>query len=670
MCGAAREQVEAEESVSRRGTHAATTTTLPPRDRLTRWIRPWAVLVALLSECSLCLALWSEPFPGDPLVDCNSLAGWTVERDDAGGGPPCTAVSSLAAGYDGQAVRLDYDFLVEGSVYRGWAQLRYDFEVPRDLSGWDTIRFRFRGEGAKNHLQFWLHDADDDRAGLQIDRVTDVGGWTYWSVTYAVPSRGIEASMIRRPYGWEGGDGTFDITRVKKLFFAVSRDTSREAAAVRSGALLVDDIRVVDSIGRNDPTAFSRTAGDGARAERAAQWIASQQKSSGLVQSWAEETVANGSIPKAHIYDQALALIVFLRTGRLTAAKKLAEALVAIQEPDGAWYKWYRPDEPSPAVHGELWEGDIAWAAYALMIFWHRTGWEPARASSRAACNWLKARIDARNAKGNPETNGSVHDSVEANVDAWFAFDLVGGFDDYADQVENFLLARGWDSWRRRFCRGPYAIDPANAIDVHTWGAEFLLRIGEQARARATLGYAAGTLSSTSLDGTVHGFGSQGPVGVWFEGVGQWVAARGCNADAYLAELNASQAANGSLPNSPDDFGCQDVWLSRWHGVAPTAWCFFANTCPVFSQGIIRGKVRRTKGTISSGTVTVYPKGSKTPVSSGVIHADGSYWVGGLEAGEYKLRANASRCRQISRKVQLSHGEVKSLDLLLPSKKP
>jgi len=56
---------------------------------------------------------------------------------------------------------------------------------------------------------------------------------------------------------------------------------------------------------------------------------------------------------------------------------------------------------------------------------------------------------------------------------------------------------------------------------------------------------------------------------------------------------NPPAAARQRLEKSVADWGVygEGVWLSRWHGVAPTAWCYFANTTPVFSQGLIRGTV-------------------------------------------------------------------------------
>jgi hypothetical protein len=588
-----------------------------------------------------------QPFPGSSLVDCSSLTGWSVEWDD-GISPP---VMSLADHPMGKAVRLDYDFLVPGSSpseYGNWAQLRYDFSAPVDLSNGDLLRFRYLGGGAKNHLQVWLHDDTDNRVGIQIERVTDVQKQTefaYYSLPYAVPSRGINVGIITPAGGWPYGDGTFDITHVKKLFFAVSRDTSRTPADVRSGSLEIGGVEIVDSVGRVTPPASTSVDGNRATADRCVQWLVENQGltrpgATGLLTSWAEE-----SPPPAHVYDQALALIAFTREGLLTQARALAQRLIALQNPTGSWYKFYQADTLAPDPAGTLWEGDVAWAAYALNLYWHATGEAGAHESAVKACQWLAGRIAARNADADPTNDGSVHNSTEANIDAWFAFAFTGGFETEADVVKQYLLTRAWDPARRRFCRGPINVDAGNAIDVHTWGSELLLWNSEPDQARDTLSYGAGTLPCASFDGTVLGLDGQGPFSVWFEGVGQWISARGWGGDLYLAELQANQEADGSLRNSPDDFYGEGVWLSRWHGVAPTAWCYFANTCPVFSQGMIRGTVFSPDqaSAAQSGTVMVYSGVTGQPVAQATIHPDGAYVVAGLPEGDYVVQAVSGR---------------------------
>jgi len=611
------------------------------------------------------------PFPGESLVDCSSLAGWSVEWD----GAMPTPTLSLSDHPEGKGVRLDYDFLVSGSNppdWRNWAQLRYDFATPVDLSGHDMLRFHYLGGGSKNHLQVWLHDDTDNRIGIQIDRVTDIrkaAERAYYSLPYSVPSRGVGGGVLVQPAGWPLGDGTFDYTRVEKLFFAVSRDTSREPGDVRLGGLEIGRVELVDSIGRSAPAQLQAVEGNLEAAAQSVAWLVANQGlenpgANGLLTSWVEETP-----PLAHIYDQALALIAFTREGLDAQARALAERLVSLQAPNGAWYKYYRRNDQSPDPDGTLWEGDVAWAAYALSFHWHATGHAWAHDSAVSACSWLKSRIAARNADQDTANDASVHNSIEANIDAWFAFAFTGGFQAEADIIRGFLMTKGWDADRRRFCRGSLGVDPGNAIDVHTWGSEFLLWTGENAKALDTLSYCSESLPTGSFDGSVHGLDGQGPFSVWFEGTGQWVAAGGWGGDFCLSELNANQEEDGSLPGSPDDFHGEGVWLTHWHGVAPTAWCYFANTAPVFSQGLIRGTVFESGGApANSGTVEVYRPGSEKAIARAAIHPDGSYVVAGLRAGEYVVRASSGRrASRVSGALEIGLARYVTLDLSLQS---
>jgi hypothetical protein len=62
--------------------------------------------------------------------------------------------------------------------------------------------------------------------------------------------------------------------------------------------------------------------------------------------------------------------------------------------------------------------------------------------------------------------------------------------------------------------------------------------------------------------------------------VSQYVAERGEDSEFYWQQVVAQQADDGGVPNSPiaQEFTADIVWLTPWHGVAPTAWLYFAGT--------------------------------------------------------------------------------------------
>jgi hypothetical protein len=58
--------------------------------------------------------------------------------------------------------------------------------------------------------------------------------------------------------------------------------------------------------------------------------------------------------------------------------------------------------------------------------------------------------------------------------------------------------------------------------------------------------------------------------------MGQVAAFGGPQSADMLAELLTQQRADGAMPGSPDAFEGAGVWTTRWHGVAVTAWLYFA----------------------------------------------------------------------------------------------
>ena len=72
------------------------------------------------------------------------------------------------------------------------------------------------------------------------------------------------------------------------------------------------------------------------------------------------------------------------------------------------------------------------------------------------------------------------------------------------------------------------------------------------------------------------------------EGVKGLLKEGGTGAGDFLWELLAQQESDGGLAGSPDDFAGAGVWTTRWHGIAPTAWLYFALTGEPFHTTIYR----------------------------------------------------------------------------------
>lgn len=210
---------------------------------------------------------------------------------------------------------------------------------------------------------------------------------------------------------------------------------------------------------------------------------------------------------------------------------------------------------------------------YALHQHYLISGSETAREDALAGAEWLAEQQQSNGSL--PALPGEMTAPTEPNLDAWWAFQVVG-YQEQADLLEDYLINQAWDPIIGRFKAD--ANDYQIFLDNQTWGAAFLIAVGREYDARRALSYARWTLASSSWDDTIQGFDGAGPFSVWNEGTLQYVAMRGEGSQYYWEQMSSQQAADGGLPGSPDSFRGYIVWLTEWHGIAPTAWVYFAGT--------------------------------------------------------------------------------------------
>jgi hypothetical protein len=48
----------------------------------------------------------------------------------------------------------------------------------------------------------------------------------------------------------------------------------------------------------------------------------------------------------------------------------------------------------------------------------------------------------------------------------------------------------------------------------------------------------------------------------------------------------AQQRKDNAMPGSPDNFEGGGFWNTKWHGIAPTAWLYFASSGGPFNASI------------------------------------------------------------------------------------
>lgn len=542
-------------------------TTNPSDDNVSVWIHddgPASVSWQAGQQAQIGYWLLAQDDPPDPWSDLGLRPGVTFLDFETSAscapvipGPPVTAGVAMIAGYRDRALQLTYDL---GSGDGNWAQIRCNFDPPLDLSAYDHLRIEWRGSATGGN-------------SLQIGLINPApGGERIFARGYHHVTQRSWWGQLIAPFAflapWTAGT-TFDPRRVSALFVSVVKDPQDDTGG--AGSLAIDNLGAFNVASRSVPAAFSPVLRQPRVAAAAARWLAAQQRPNGLLKSWEGDQAC-----LAYTYDQALALIVFSAERMWEHADSLAHALAATQNEDGSWHQIRNCDTLAPVgAPPQKWEGDIAWATYALSRYLAQRGQLPpiARARDRAA-DWLESRMS--------QTDGCLQiDHTEATIDAWWAL-RAAGRTSAADRLKTCLLAAYWDEQMGRFKGGKAWRQPY--LDNQTWGAAFLIAIGEEARARRALSYAQDVLLLPAQGGQVFGFDGQGgPWSVWNEGTAQYIALGGARSSEYLRELLAQQRSDGAMPGSPDSFSGGGVWTTRWAGVAPTAWLYNAVACEPFT---------------------------------------------------------------------------------------
>ena len=494
--------------------------------------------------------------PGQAFLDFESQANCFPVVPGAG----VSATAALVAGYADAAYQLSYNL---GSASGNWAQLRCNFDPPLDLSAYDHLRLEWRGAPANsNSLEIGLVNPSGSGErifGRGYHHVTHHDWW----------------GQLVVPFGflapWTEGT-SFDPARVSALVVSVVKDPQDDAGGV--GSLALDNLGAFNVASRGVPASFDIVRRQPRAAAAAAGWLATRQRPNGLLKSWE----GDGDC-LAYTYDQALALVVFSYAGMGKTADLLASALATTQNSDGSWFQTRNCDTLAAVGNPPAkWEGDIAWATYALSRYLAANGRRPDVVGARdRAAGWLEGRISA--------ADGCLQiDHTEAMIDTWWALHAAGRAS-AADRLKTCLLTFYWDDQMGRFKGGKQWWQPY--LDNQTWGAAFLVAIGEPEKARRALSYARNVLLVPSQGGQVFGLDGQGgPWSVWNEGTAQYISLGGAGAADLLRELLAQQRADGAMPGSPDDFSGGGVWTTRWAGVAPTAWLYNAISCEPFTRGV------------------------------------------------------------------------------------
>ncbi len=223
-----------------------------------------------------------------------------------------------------------------------------------------------------------------------------------------------------------------------------------------------------------------------------------------------------GLYQRTFLYDLALAVIVFSMSGKFEEAGRLLLTLEHLQQRSGdggVGFSWNCSGDGFYNVSYQR-VGAMAYAGYAIVLH-QRLSQDPDRrflpVAERLAGYILRRQVaDANDPRyglvrggfgfwapdySKLEMRPAEYCSLEHNVDAYFFLrDLyyetkVERYGVAANTIKRQLLKTLWSDKESRFfvAADPQGVNREKALDASSWGAIFLIAIGERARARRAL---------------------------------------------------------------------------------------------------------------------------------------------------------------------------------------
>jgi hypothetical protein len=335
----------------------------------------------------------------------------------------------------------------------------------------------------------------------------------------------------------------------------------------------------------------------------------------------------------SNIYDDALVVLVLLRSGRRAEAEKILLTLAAAQYSDGSIP--FNLELAFGAVPPHIRSGALAWAGYAATEYIDAQPApavkDPTREKIVTMAHRVAGYLLSRQAKGEDPRAGLVLGgrgtfryelagrklreifvdgerdwaSVEHNIDAFFFLKALAritaneSYHQASIRIANALMQRAWDDGRGQFVRGMTAdgADRFFTLDCASWGGLFLHSIGDFDLAKRCFAEADARYRSSAPHARGHKPYASGPLieswalrqqapeaqrkadwstfqVVWPEG-SAGVALLGARlgridrAREILRDLEPLRNADGSLPNASDEV---EYELDRGPAIGGTAW--------------------------------------------------------------------------------------------------
>ncbi|MET0711946.1 MAG: hypothetical protein ABWZ30_05530 [Jiangellaceae bacterium] len=214
-------------------------------------------------------------------------------------------------------------------------------------------------------------------------------------------------------------------------------------------------------------------------------------------------------INQTYGYDQAVTLLAMIAAGERETAAQLARGMLRLQTPSGTEVGGFifsgsqmSPEYGDPAYR----TGAHCFCVYALIAYvqaWPNDTGQDFTGSITRGMAWLDRYLSGNGlylgGKGTYTSSGGFEPATpitwaaaEHNFDAWHLWDLAyktfhnATYQNKANAVKNAIMTQLWRDDLGRFLQGmgPGNVpDTGDPLDCHSWGAMFLMAIGESAKA-------------------------------------------------------------------------------------------------------------------------------------------------------------------------------------------
>ncbi len=325
----------------------------------------------------------------------------------------------------------------------------------------------------------------------------------------------------------------------------------------------------------------ARAADLAAASNSAHNWLKGQMTASGLVDSYKDAKDV------CYTYDQAVATVAFLARGDVTSARRVLDALAALQNDDGSWNHAYACTTGA-TLAAQRYVGATAWVALAVANYEGATGDTVTyNIMGQRALNWVLLWQQADGGiNGGLDASGVpiAWASTEHNEDSYGAlghFSYAG----WQTGVKSFLDNTVWNAAGQRWNQGRN--DTLDPLDVNPLGVGALGATGVHDY-RVSLDYCMAHHRSTQIwrqrgkKIAVDGFDSNSDHNdIWLEGTAQMAVAfraagRSADSDYFLGQIAKVQQKDGGIPYSVKGTFNGDFTMSTNTSVASTGWLVIA----------------------------------------------------------------------------------------------